>query len=67
MADAIEWVVVEKFGKEIGAIGFIGDKASVVTAFYNDYDGNKDGKVSWAEWTVGKLSPLSLSVCPVSC
>lgn len=60
MADTIDWVVVERFGKQIGAVGFVGDQASVVVAFYDDYDADKSGKVSWGEWTVGKLSPLSL-------
>ena len=60
MADNIDWTVIDKFGKQIGAVGFIGDKAAVVAAFYDDYDGNKDGKVGWGERIVGKLSPLSL-------
>lgn len=60
MADEMSWIVVEKFSKDIGAIGFIGDSAVVVVAFYDDYDGNKDGKVSWGEWGAGKISPLKL-------
>ncbi|MEK7725184.1 MAG: hypothetical protein AAB336_12585, partial [Acidobacteriota bacterium] len=60
MADTIDWMVVERFGKQIGAIGFIGDSAVVVVAFYDDYDADKNGKVGWGEWTIGKLSPIGL-------
>jgi hypothetical protein len=59
--DEIEWIVIEGLGnREIGAIGFIGNKAAVVVSFYDDLDGNMDGKVSWGEWLAGKISPLSL-------
>ncbi|RYD38870.1 MAG: hypothetical protein EOP87_00495 [Verrucomicrobiaceae bacterium] len=33
----------------IGAIGFIGNDAVAVAAFFDDRDGNKDGKVSMGE------------------
>lgn len=55
----ISWIVIEKY-KEIGAIGFIGNKAAVITAFYDDYDGNQDGTVGWFEWGVGKLGFVSV-------
>lgn len=60
MADTIDWVVITKYGKQIGAVGFIGDTAVVVTAFYQNLDGNQDGKVSIGEWIAGKLSPFNL-------
>lgn len=61
MADKIDWVVITgNTNKEIGAIGFLDNQAVVVAAFYDDYDGNKDGKVSFGEWAVGKLSPIGL-------
>ena len=60
MVDNIDWVIIDRFGKNIGAIGFIGDKAAVVAAFYDDYDANKNGSVSAAEWIIGKISPLSV-------
>lgn len=60
MANTIDWIIVDRFGKQIGAVGFIGNQASVVVAFYDDYDADKSGKVSWGEWSIGKLSPLSL-------
>ena len=60
MAERIDWVPVERFGKPIGAVGFIGDTATVIVAFYDDFDPNKDGKVGWGEWVVGHMSPVSL-------
>lgn len=55
MAD-IEWVPVTKFGNEpIGAVGFIGNDAVAVVSFFDDRDGNRDGKVSFGEWAVTKL------------
>jgi hypothetical protein len=60
MADAIDWVVIEKFGRKIGAIGFIGDTASVVVAFYDDRDGDKNGKVSFGEWAANLVSPVKI-------
>ncbi len=58
---AIEWIEVTRFNnKPIGAVGFIDGKAAIVTAYFKDYDGNKDGKVSWGEWAVGKAFPISL-------
>ncbi|WAC21848.1 hypothetical protein OVA24_10680 [Luteolibacter sp. SL250] len=46
----IDWVAVYGFVKSpIGAIGFIGSDAVAVAAFFDDRDGNKDGRVSMAE------------------
>lgn len=57
----IDWhIVTSHGGKEIGALGFIGNKVAVITAFYDDRDGNKDGRVSWGEWAAAKLSPISV-------
>jgi hypothetical protein len=57
----IEWVPVPGLdGRSIGAVGFIGNQAVVVAAFYDDYDGNRDGEVDWLEWAASKVSPLSL-------
>ena len=44
----------------IGAIGFLGDDAVCVVSFFDDRDGNKDGKVSVGERLASMLSPLSL-------
>jgi hypothetical protein len=60
-ADTLDWVLIKKFGPEpIGAVGFLGDEVVAVIAFYDDLDGNRDGKVSWFEWGVGKISPVQL-------
>ena len=58
---AIDWVVVKGLGgREIGAVGFIGNKASIVESFYDDADGNMDGEVSWGEWIASKISPIGI-------
>lgn len=49
MADQFEWVVVSKFGRDIGAIGFIGDDVVAIASYYDGRDGNKDGEVSLME------------------
>jgi hypothetical protein len=55
MSGSIEWVAVKKWKPEpIGAVGFIGDKAVAIAAFYEDEDANQDGKVDWVEWAAGK-------------
>ena len=58
---AIDWIVVKGHGdREIGAVGFIGNTASVVASFYEDADGDMDGKVSTTEWVVSKISPIGV-------
>lgn len=53
----MDWVLITKFGSNpIGAIGFIGDDAVAIAAFYDDRDGNKDGKVSLLERFAAKIS-----------
>ncbi|HHC74070.1 MAG TPA: hypothetical protein ENK78_03225 [Thiothrix sp.] len=55
---AIDWVIVKKFKKEIGAVGFINNNVAVIVAFYDDRDGNKDGNVSVGEWLATKFSRI---------
>ena len=58
---SVEWIEITKFRKSpIGAIGFVDGKAAIVVAYYDDLDGNKDGKVGWGEWVAGKISPINL-------
>ena len=58
----IDWVVIKTHGnKEIGAIGFIDNKVAIIASFYDDRDGNEDGKVSIAERIIAAILPLSLS------
>ena len=46
----LDWMIVRGHGnKGIGAVGFIGDEAVIITAFFDDKDGNMDGKVSIGE------------------
>jgi hypothetical protein len=49
--DGIDWYVVKLDGNSnpLGALGFINDKVSVITSFYDDRDANKDGAVSIPE------------------
>ena len=49
MTEQFDWVVVSKHGREIGAIGFIGDDAVAVASYFDGRDGNKDGEVSIME------------------
>lgn len=48
---AIDWVIVKDSWnhKPIGALGYLDGKVAIVTAFYEDKDANKDGKVSLPE------------------
>jgi hypothetical protein len=56
--NVIEWIGITKFGSNpIGAVGFIGDNIVTIIAFYDDDDGNKDGKVSAGERIAGWLMP----------
>lgn len=56
MAGPIEWIAIKKFkAAPIGAIGFLDNKAVTIAAFYDDADGNQDGKVSLAEKIGSKL------------
>lgn len=60
--DELDWVLIPGVGGQpIGAVGFVGDQAAVVVAFFDDIDGNKDGTVDWAEWLASKISPLHLN------
>ena len=55
----IDWVLVKGFqNKDIGAIGFIGNKAAIITAFHEDADGNLDGKTTFFEKALFKINPL---------
>ncbi len=58
----INWIVVKSHGnKEIGAIGFINNKVAVIASFYDDRDGNQDGKVSMTERITAAIFPISLN------
>jgi hypothetical protein len=49
----MDWILVTRNSpKPIGAVGFLGDTAAVVIAFYDDKDANKDGTVSPGECNV---------------
>ena len=46
-------------GKSIGAVGVRGSNVICVLAYFEDYDANQDGTVSFGERAVGTLSGLS--------
>jgi len=48
---SVDWVVVKNSWsqKPIGALGFVGDEIAIVSAFYEDRDGNQDGKIGIGE------------------
>jgi hypothetical protein len=58
---ALDWYVVKGFGKPIGALGFIDDRVAVIASFYDDRDGNRDGKVSIPERVASFVSPLKIN------
>ncbi len=60
MPDKIDWMAVSRFGKDIGAVGFIGNSAVAVIAFFEDADADKSGAVSITERVAFMLSPLSM-------
>lgn len=67
MNSDIDWVIIKGLGnREIGAIGFIGNKAAVIAAFYDDADGDQDGHVSAFEWLATKLSPIKVDGASVT-
>lgn len=61
--DPMEWIVINDGldNKPIGAIGFLNGKAAVVASFYEPYDANRDGSVSFGEWAAAKVSPLDVT------
>lgn len=62
MSEKIDWIAVHSHGNRlIGAVGFLGNTAVAVVAFYDDRDANMDGKVSIGERAIAMLSPISLS------
>lgn len=65
---ALDWVMIQSNTADtyIGAIGFLLDesgdeKASVIVAFFDDYDANEDGKLSVGERVMKLASPISMS------
>ena len=56
-----DWVIVQdRTGRDIGAVGFIGDDAVAIASFFDSRDADKDGKVSVGERIVSTLSPIGL-------
>lgn len=63
--EPIDWVLIDDdftgHGKKtVGAVGFLAGEAVLVVSFFDDNDANYDGKVSWGEWGVAKMSPIGL-------
>lgn len=57
----MDWILIKGWnGKPSGAVGFIGNDAVMVIAFYDDRDGNADGEVSMGERIASAISPISI-------
>jgi hypothetical protein len=57
----MDWILIRKFGPEpIGAVGFLENQAVIVVSFFEDRDGNKDGKVGMGEKIAAALSPIKI-------
>jgi hypothetical protein len=50
---SIDWMIIDRFDKPIGALGFVGNRVAIVTAFYDDRDGDKSGDLSVGERAAG--------------
>lgn len=58
MADDFDWKLVsDNIGKEIGAVGFLGDKIVAIVSFYEDRDWNEDHSLSITE-RIGGVLPI---------
>ncbi|SEH58262.1 hypothetical protein [Paracoccus alkenifer] len=56
-----DWVVVQdRSGRDIGVVGFIGDDAVAIGAFFDGRDADKDGRVSVTERVVAAVAPFGL-------
>lgn len=54
--ETLDWIEVDDrlTKKKIGAVGFLGDEAAIVVAYYDDLDWDNDGKVSKVEFVSSK-------------
>ncbi len=50
---SIDWMIIDGHSKPIGALGFIGNRVAIITAFHDDRDGDKSGDLSLGERAVG--------------
>ena len=56
-----DWVIVQdRTGRDIGAVGFIGNDAVAIASFFDSRDADKDGRVNMTERVVSAVSPFSL-------
>lgn len=67
MGKGIDWIVIDEYpGKPIGAVGFIGNEAAIIAAFYDAYDTDQDGKVSWTEWGISWIPGLNVDAYEIT-
>lgn len=60
MSQQIEHIIItDHQGREIGSVGFLGNEVAVITAFYEDSDGNLDGSVGFLETIWDWFGPVS--------
>jgi hypothetical protein len=57
----LDWIIIRDYAnREIGAVGFIGKKAAIVAAFYDDADADFSGRVDApGEWIPAAFMPKS--------
>ena len=60
MDKSIDWVTITHLGREIGAVGFFGDKVASVVSYFDYKDGNRDGKVTGFERLGAGISPVDI-------
>ena len=55
-ASDLSWIVISDGAKDIGDIGFVGNRWGLIRAYYEDSEANEDGTVSWTEGGIWKAS-----------
>ena len=56
----IHWILANSGGKPVGAGAMVGGKIVAVVSFYDDLDGDMNGKVDWDEWLADCVNPFNL-------
>lgn len=59
-AQKIHWILANQNNRPVGAGAMVGGKIVAVVSFYDDLDGDQNGKVDWDEWLVDCINPFNL-------
>ena len=62
-SDELDWYVVRAIDERlpIGALGFVGNQLAIIVAFFDDQDGDKNGRVSIGEFVVSRIIPFRIT------